>query len=315
MYRLKTQQSYGFDQLTALQHGWDLSVIQLGPAGRPTMARLHETANVAYVRFRCGAAYDQRLRSRSGLVSFGLLDADNPTTWTYDQVIPNDAVTVFPADAYLRGPSPIGFRGSGMHFKASFLAAVSERVYRRPLAMVVPDPGLYVPDQASLMALRRELRKWQQLVAHAAHTRPAIIERREETLALALLGALDSSTAAVEEQRPRVTARSMALALEFIHESAAENISASAISNHAQCSQRTLEKGFVKRFGVTPKKYIKCLRLARVHCGLLRFTEQDCDSIIELAGRYGFWHMGQLAADYRHIYGELPSETLGRSGR
>ena len=57
------------------------------------------------------------------------------------------------------------------------------------------------------------------------------------------------------------------------------------------------------------------LRLARVHCGLLRFTEQDCDSIIELAGRYGFWHMGQLAADYRHIYGELPSETLGRSGR
>jgi hypothetical protein len=30
-------------------------------------------------------------------------------------------------------------------------------------------------------------------------------------------------------------------------------------------------------------------------------------------GIHGFWHMGQFAADYRAIYGELPSKTLRRN--
>jgi AraC family ethanolamine operon transcriptional activator len=84
------------------------------------------------------------------------------------------------------------------------------------------------------------------------------------------------------------------------------------LCEHTKCSQRTLEKCFSKRFGVTPKKYIKCLRLAEVHKGLRNFDACDYDSIIELAGVNGFWHMGQFAADYRRIYGELPSETLNR---
>ena len=32
--------------------------------------------------------------------------------------------------------------------------------------------------------------------------------------------------------------------------------------------------------------------------------------VAEVASRWGFWHMGQLAADYRQLFGELPSETL-----
>ena len=67
------------------------------------------------------------------------------------------------------------------------------------------------------------------------------------------------------------------------------------------------------RFGVTPKKYIKFLRLARVHKGLRNFDTQECESIIELASIQGFWHMGQFAADYSRVYGELPSETLNRN--
>jgi AraC family ethanolamine operon transcriptional activator len=37
--------------------------------------------------------------------------------------------------------------------------------------------------------------------------------------------------------------------------------------------------------------------------------------VVDVANRWGFWHMGQLAADYRRQFGELPSETLRRRGK
>ena len=58
--------------------------------------------------------------------------------------------------------------------------------------------------------------------------------------------------------------------------------------------------------------HIKYLRMSRVRHDLLNFSSQNSESIIEVVAIHGFWHMGQFAADYRRIYGELPSETLRR---
>ena len=47
-----------------------------------------------------------------------------------------------------------------------------------------------------------------------------------------------------------------------------------------------------------------------------RTFRQSNPSIIEIndiAHNLGFWHMGQFAADYRKLFGELPSMTLKRS--
>jgi AraC family ethanolamine operon transcriptional activator len=30
----------------------------------------------------------------------------------------------------------------------------------------------------------------------------------------------------------------------------------------------------------------------------------------DVAARWGFWHQSQFAADYRTLFGELPSQTL-----
>jgi AraC family ethanolamine operon transcriptional activator len=142
----------------------------------------------------------------------------------------------------------------------------------------------------------------------------AIISRREESLALAILGAVIDARY-IETGRDKKSSWATARALQLIHNSELENISALELCKYAGCSQRTLEKNFLGRFGVTPKKYVKSLRIAEVHKGLQQFDSQGCDSIIELASQNGFWHMGQFAADYRAIYCELPSETLSRSVR
>jgi AraC family ethanolamine operon transcriptional activator len=81
----------------------------------------------------------------------------------------------------------------------------------------------------------------------------------------------------------------------------------------AECSQSWLERSFKKRFGVTPKKYVKYLRLSRLRQDLLHSIQAENQTVIEIASTYGFWHMGQLAADYQKVYGELPSHTLKKN--
>ena len=34
--------------------------------------------------------------------------------------------------------------------------------------------------------------------------------------------------------------------------------------------------------------------------------------VTDVANEWGFWHLGQFAADYRRHFGELPSETFER---
>jgi len=311
MFRIEKQQSHNFDDLTTVQCGWGFSVSQLGPSEALSSVSLFQTSRVIYNKFHFSPAYDQRIHSNEGFLSFGLLDVDNPLTWAYDQLIPNDALTVFPNDDDLKAASPAGFRGSGMHFSEDFMANLAEKIYDRPLSLLIPRAGSYILDAVKLGALRKELHKWQQLTHDGTDALPANIARREESLAVAVIEALLDER--YSEKSSLVNSRrSMSLALDIIHDSELENISAMDLCKSAECSQRTLEKCFSKRFGVTPKKYIKCLRLAEVHKGLRNFDAQGYESIIELASINGFWHMGQFAADYRRIYGELPSETLNR---
>ena len=313
MFKVETQESYNFEDLTSLQYGWEFSVSQLGPGEELSQATIYKTPNIGYNSFQYGTAYDQCLRSREGFLSFGLLDSDNPTTWAHHRLIPNDGLTVFPHDEDLKGVSPVGFRGSGIHFAKDFITSLVEEVYNQPIGSLVPSSGTYMTDPEKLGVLRDELRMWRELASPGSDIRPDVITQREESLVLAVINALIDEKFAEKESLIKST-RAVSLALNVIHNSSSEleSISAMELCEQTSCSQRTLEKCFSNRFGVTPKKYIKCLRLAEVHKGLRNFDALDYDSIIELAGVNGFWHMGQFAADYRQIYGELPSETINR---
>ena len=312
MFRVETQESVFFDDLTNAQYGLEFSADQLGPSEEASSVRLYRSSDVGLIKFRYCAPHDQRLRAREKMLSFGLLDTDNPPTWSYDQLISNDALVIFPHDDEIKGITPVGCRGSGINIAQDYLSELSELVFRRPLKSFLPASGMMTIDSSKLKSLRTEVRKWQQLVDCSADSRTEIVSRRQVGLALAILDALfdEGNTDRVSSS---ATQRHVSTALEIIHNSELDRITAAELCTQSQCSQRTLEKGFSMRFGVTPKKYINFLRLARVHKGLRNFDTQECDSIIELASIQGFWHMGQFAADYRRVYGELPSETLNRN--
>lgn len=57
---------------------------------------------------------------------------------------------------------------------------------------------------------------------------------------------------------------------------------------------------------ISPVTYLRALRLNQVRTELRR----ECTATVgEIAARWGFWHPSRFAADYRAMFGELPSAT------
>lgn len=76
----------------------------------------------------------------------------------------------------------------------------------------------------------------------------------------------------------------------------------------AGVSERSLRRLFHDRFGISPKNYLNRIRLNSVRRDMKNCSYVD-RNIADIANKHGFWHMGQFAADYRKLFGELPSQT------
>ena len=48
--------------------------------------------------------------------------------------------------------------------------------------------------------------------------------------------------------------------------------------------------------------------------GLLSGDPNAKGTISDAANAWGYWHLGQFAADFRNMFGELPSKTLTSRG-
>jgi AraC-like DNA-binding protein len=73
----------------------------------------------------------------------------------------------------------------------------------------------------------------------------------------------------------------------------------------------TLERGFKETYGLSPRTYLKGLRLARVRRDL---SQPDrTTTVTGVALRWGFLELGRFAGEYLRRFGDSPSETLRRA--
>lgn len=103
-------------------------------------------------------------------------------------------------------------------------------------------------------------------------------------------------------------ARAARLALEFMEANAENNVPISRICEAANVSLRTLHRAFHEVCGIGPKAYYLRMRLGLFRRALL--DKGRIGGVSDAANQLGFWHLGQLARDYRAQYGELPSQTI-----
>ena len=128
----------------------------------------------------------------------------------------------------------------------------------------------------------------------------------EQTLLLSLIAAQGED---IEQCRTTPPPDYLAKALAMIETRCGEDIGMADLVRAAGVSMRTLQYGFLDRFGVGPMTYLRQTRLRRVHDALRKAAPGSC-RVGDMAAQWGFFHGSGFANAYRRMFGELPSQTL-----
>ncbi|WP_298369435.1 helix-turn-helix domain-containing protein [Azospirillum sp.] len=88
-------------------------------------------------------------------------------------------------------------------------------------------------------------------------------------------------------------------------------LSVAQIAQGVGVTTRMLEYSFADIMGMSPKEYLRMIRLNAARRAL-RGADPRQSTVAEIAMDHGFWHLGRFSTYYFQMYGEKPSDTLKR---
>ena len=141
---------------------------------------------------------------------------------------------------------------------------------------------------------------------------PLAALRLEQMLMLTLLLTQPNNYSAALDKTPKTSGRRpVAQAIELIRTRPEHPWTVATLAAEVAVSVRSLQAGFARSVGQTPMRYLRQVRLERVHDELAQ-AEPGATTITQAATRWGFTHLGRFASEYRRTFGELPSAFLAR---
>jgi AraC family ethanolamine operon transcriptional activator len=87
------------------------------------------------------------------------------------------------------------------------------------------------------------------------------------------------------------------------------NINIKDLAKEYEISEQTLQNSFKSLFGFTPKHFFRILKLNLIHQELQK-SSPDQTTVLKVAYKWGFKHMGRFAYYYKELFSENPSQTL-----
>lgn len=306
-----------FDELAANVRAWDLDFRQLDAGESPAEMTQIGYANIQLSHARFNRRYDQRGGTPSGTQTFALLDEGvMGVTWCGRQVT-DKTLLMFDGSGSFDAVSQPGFKVFTFAVPMETLAKNAEAygVQHPERALSYSDNTLELTPSTA-----RTLRQHMCHLKSVATLDPTVLYQSDfiYELECALPGHLMETIAVSKEtpKRPELRTRHLALkkVVDFINESPEIVITVNDLCQITGVSERTLQYAFKEHFGLSPKRYLINVRLNAVRKALIRARPGEI-TITDIAHRFGFWHMSQFAADYRRLFGTLPSETLNKTSR
>lgn len=302
-----------FEEFSEATRFWDLEFVQLGRGaftGKLLQAGMDDF-QVLHAQF--SRPLLQRGTSPNNMQTFAVLgNRSFPPVWRKNE-IHRDSIMFF-SGKILDVVSRADFDVFSISIRDNLLSRFAQVLgYKKPTTVyngsdtVVGNPESVSLLREHLYGIADTIEKNPQVVTDHRFT----LKYKQELSAL-LLDAIASSNKASLKAVQRLSDKKFKEIESYINnDNSTSSLMISDLCKIANSSERTLRRAFGERYGISPMKYVKCIQLNRVRKDLKR-TNPANTKITDIANKWGFWHMGQFASDYRNFFGELPSETLAR---
>ena len=298
-----------FDELATEAKHWDLDLRQLD-RGRFD-GELLQTAvgTILFTEARFCRSLDQRGSAPPGIRTIALpAKQDVRFNWRKKTITGNDML-IFPCNGELECISQPDFHVFTVSLPESLLQEIIAEVEACEVSELLQRET--VTCAPSTMAVLREKLRGLAISAKMVDSCLAdenLLREVESDISRLFVDALRGSHTSPTDSNGRQRDLAIERAKTFISQNTTEPLTVQDVCQAATVSERTLQYAFLEHFGITPKAYLKAVRLNGVRQEL-KDAESDV-SINQVAMRWGFWHMSQFAVDYRKHFGELPSQTL-----
>jgi AraC-like DNA-binding protein len=163
----------------------------------------------------------------------------------------------------------------------------------------------YKDTEGKLGRISKEI--WQEFTSSTPATTYKTAEKR-------ILDALRDIVQTQEAIPPILTkGEEVAFAIrEQVYQHMDGNLQVADLAEQYNISKRGLQNAFNSLFGFTPKRFMRQLKLNLVRHDLSQNITSDT-TVIKIAHKWGFTHMGRFSKFYTELFEENPSLTLRRS--
>ena len=299
-----------FDAFTESVAGWetDLKALENGSLQTSLFQVIDREMNIG------GACFSQPClqagTSPAGMHTFSILDGDVPPTRYCGEEWDLSRMAVIGKANGFESTSPAGFTIYTISVPEEYLQAVADTHGLELNGGDIPlESSLVNCSMSGIARLRTRLRNFIAATSEAgsADFPEAVKSGLASDLLRLLMGPGRSGWITGKLHRHRLLSQSK----DYINDHLNEAVKVQEVAAHLGVSTRALQKVFRDLQDVTPQEYIKTARLYAFHRALK--SPDSHNRVSHVAGEFGFWHMGQLAREYRARFGQLPSETLGRT--
>ena len=307
---LINQRLDSFAQFAELAVAWNADFRQLAAEQfKPEMFQAQVgTMLLSSAHFGCHV--EQRGATPVGMCTFAVPATDSPELLWFGETVGNNVLLCFPAHRELDIHSKPGFDAMTFSIPEAVLALRFDQEG-------LPGPGkiletVFPAPRALLNQLRQALRLASGLAAKGIAGRFMMDEIQEQVMSILIrVFRLQFPGPRSEYQASQ---NKLGKVLEFIRDHDQEPLLVADLCNYMKVSERGLQVLFKSQLGMTPKAYLTGRRLSGVHRTLWR-CDPASSSVSDVINDWGYWHMGNFAAYYRKMFGELPSETLNKSSQ
>lgn len=300
-----------FDALATEARQWDLELQQLDAGEFQGRVLQFGIGNVHIGEARFGRTLKQSGAPPAGMRTIAVPGSAG-IDWKWRGVhVDGQSLMIFPRGAELDATSDSRFHVFTCSFPESLLASAAEALGIEGFESLAGGHDVVKATATHMAKLRHTLRELcDRMTDDESATGDAeFVETVTRDLPSLLLTATQTSSSRPMHLSAAKRARILSSAEDYIEQRADESLTVAQVCQAVQTSLRALQYAFAEKYGISPKAYIRAIRLNKARREL-RASDPAQFAVSDIANRWGFWHMGQFAADYRRHFGELPSETL-----